>query len=199
MPPAAMPMGTIDDDAAAIALRAVSNLVASRVKSQRRQNVTTAGGSSYYLGLLQKGVAVAHREDEATECASILNQLVPADMDFTWTSLAININTVSSPHQDRNKKGTKSLIIGLGDFEEGNFVQDNQSHNIRQRFVQFEPTMLHHSTGFTGQRVSVVYFTHRCWNEKFQNMFAIPLSNMNFKLPPLGAPITMDPGVASPH
>ena len=76
---------------------------------------------------------------------------------FFWTSLQINVNSVSQPHCDPNAP-FYSIILGLGDYEEGFLVVEGTRINIKGKAVLFNGLRKHWSEQFTGQRLSIVAF-----------------------------------------
>jgi hypothetical protein len=192
-------LGDVDRSRAPGALESLRRL--SGIRSQKRVYVTGNGGSSHYLGFLRRGVVTAHRHEEANTAALSANCLLYTSLKkepFTWTSMAINIGTVSAPHVDRNKKGSVSVIMGLGDYTGGDFVQGGINYDIKNKILLFDGAVEHHSTPFEGERVTIVFFTHRNWNAKNLQKHFAKLTELGFASLPRGVPITMEPSVALP-
>ena len=80
---------------------------------------------------------------------------------FFFSSIQLNHNTVSVPHTDKHNLGL-SLIIGLGDYQQGLFQATGcEPMNIRNQALWLDGRGLHWSTTFTGRsRFSVVLFVH---------------------------------------
>jgi hypothetical protein len=193
-------LGDVDPSQAPDALSLIRGL--SGLRSQRREYVTGNGGSSHYLGFLRLGVAAAHRHPEANAAALSANGLMfgslPNEERFAWTSMAINFGTVSAPHVDKNRKGSVSIIMGLGDYTGGDFVQGGINYDIKNKILLFDGAVEHHSMPFEGDRISIVFFTHRNWNEKNLQKHGVWLTELGFVSLPRGVPITMDSGAALP-
>lgn len=199
-------LGDVDPSQAPDALSLIRGL--SGLRSQRREYVTGNGGSSHYLGFLRLGVAAAHRHVSADFAAIAANSLMFGSLPneeltslqkrFTWTSMVVNFGTVSVPHVDKNKKSSLSIIVGLGDYTGGDFVQRGINYDIKNKILLFDGAVEHHSMPFEGDRISIVFFTHRNWNEKNLQKHGARLTELGFVSLPRGAPITMDSGAALP-
>ena len=82
--------------------------------------------------------------------------------DFCWTSIQINVNTVSSKHTDKNNVGL-SIMFVLGLFSKGEFRSSDQDCPIVKagEAVVFDGKYKHWSDPFLhSDRVSIVFFQH---------------------------------------
>ena len=82
-----------------------------------------------------------------------------AQQDFEWTSLQINVNSVSDWHEDSNNVGPSAIML-LGDFDGGHFVHGNGYVNTTGIWHPFDGSVSHSSAEFDGYRVSIVAFQH---------------------------------------
>jgi hypothetical protein len=170
----------------------------SQLRSQHRPVIS--GGKSYYLGFLRLGVAAAHRSSAIADFAAMAaNSILHEIPNFSWTSMVINVGTISARHVDKNRPNSLSVIVALGDYTGGTFGQGGVNYDIKNKILLFNGAEEHYSTPFEGERISIIFFTHRNWNQKNMDKHGVALAEMGFVLPSLGAPITMDPGVASPQ
>lgn len=86
------------------------------------------------------------------------------DPNFNFTTIQVNKNVLCKPHVDSNNIGP-SYIIGLGDYEGGRFIDDqNQYYDIKNKWLLFDGRKIHYNEEFTGNRYSIVYFTHNFKN-----------------------------------
>jgi hypothetical protein len=86
------------------------------------------------------------------------------DPHFTFTTITINYNYASAPHQDVNHEDGRARIIALGDFEGGELnIEGAGDINIRNNWYDFDGRILHSTKPFVGERYSLVYFTHLSW------------------------------------
>lgn len=86
------------------------------------------------------------------------------DPTFSFTTITINYNYAAAPHQDVNHEDGRARIIALGDFEGGELnIEGLGDINIRNNWYDFDGTILHSTKPFTGERYSLVYFTHLSW------------------------------------
>jgi tRNA U38,U39,U40 pseudouridine synthase TruA len=75
---------------------------------------------------------------------------------------AINANAQFTPHVDsgRGLGQSLSMIVGLGEYTEGQLVVEGQAHDICYQPLQFDGWKLRHWTlPFQGERFSLVWFT----------------------------------------
>ena len=79
--------------------------------------------------------------------------------DFKYTTIQINKNILSPPHIDKNNVG-KSYIIGLGDYQGGELNIEGKKYNKKNRWKYFDGTKGHWTEPFSGNRYSIIYFTH---------------------------------------
>ena len=100
-----------------------------------------------------KGVSMKKNNDEIyNEC----KRLFP---DFNFDGVMINRNFKCPRHKDKNNSND-SLIIGLGDYENGELVVENVSHDIRYKPLIFNGSKNEHYVNdwTNGDRFSVVLF-----------------------------------------
>lgn len=81
------------------------------------------------------------------------------DSSFNYTTIQVNKNIVCNPHTDKNNIGL-SYIIGLGDYEDGNLMIEEDEYDIKNKFILFDGKKIHYNKSFTGDRYSIIYFTH---------------------------------------
>ena len=107
--------------------------------------------------------------------------------DFQFTSIIVNKDFASKAHVDRGNAGD-SYIIALGNFEGGGlWVESNNSsealelyhkvsgkyregsihygevHEVRDRWFRYDGRTLHYTKPYSGERVSLVYYTNSQW------------------------------------
>jgi hypothetical protein len=89
------------------------------------------------------------------------------DPNFTFTTITINYNYASAPHQDVNHEDGRARIIAFGDFQGGELNLEGVGDvDIRNRWYDFDGTILHSTNPFVGERYSLVYFTHVSWKSE---------------------------------
>ena len=77
-----------------------------------------------------------------------------------WTSLQININTTSDPHEDSNNIGPSCILLA-GTFTGGEFnYLDRYETSKTGYWFPFHGTETHSSNPFEAYRVSIVAFQH---------------------------------------
>ena len=87
--------------------------------------------------------------------------------DFIWNSVIVNKNNKFDIHKDKNnKEGTKSLVIGLGNYSGGELKLYNDDKQILYGVdVKYKPFVYdlkntyHSVEEFIGDRYSIVFFT----------------------------------------
>ena len=82
------------------------------------------------------------------------------DCSFNYTTIQVNKNIVCNPHTDKNNVGL-SYIIGLGDYEGGNLMIEENENDIKNKFFLFDGKKIHYNKSFTGDRYSIIFFTHK--------------------------------------
>ena len=147
-------------------------------------------GESLFLGVRRNFWHVPHEHRQITTLLNAcLRKHIP---DFTFTSIALNKNTVSEEHKDSaNLLGTTSVILGLGDYSEGHlrtFGANGGNHwdtwDIRGYLLRFNGRLPHASTHFQGERFSVVWHTHKSWISAQHKPEAVSdLLQLGFNLP----------------
>jgi hypothetical protein len=89
------------------------------------------------------------------------------DPNFTFTTITINYNYASAPHQDINHEDGRARIIAFGGFQGGELNLEGVGDvNIQNRWYDFDGTILHSTNPFVGERYSLVYFTHVSWKSE---------------------------------
>lgn len=93
------------------------------------------------------------------------------DPNFTFTTVTINYNYASAPHQDVNHEDGRARIIAFGDFQGGELNLEGVGDvEIRNRWYDFDGTILHSTNPFIGERYSLVYFTHVSWRSEAEEI-----------------------------
>ena len=101
---------------------------------------------------------------------------------FSWTSMQINVNTLSKYHTDKNNVGP-SIILVLGDHTEGEFQVEGYDPVVGcDTLWLFNGKDKHRSMAFNGVRVSIVWFAHASWMEASQEQLSC-LKDLGFRLP----------------
>jgi len=75
---------------------------------------------------------------------------------------AVNCNAQFTPHVDSGRGAGQSLsmIVGLGDYEQGELLVEGSAYDIRYQPLEFDGWRLRHWTNpFQGERFSLVWFT----------------------------------------
>jgi hypothetical protein len=76
-----------------------------------------------------------------------------------YTSIQVNQNYNCKPHRDIHNCGT-SYIVAFGEYTGGRLVIEGKSFDVQYRPVLFDGSkLLHSTTPFEGNRVSIVYHT----------------------------------------
>jgi len=88
--------------------------------------------------------------------------------------IQINRNWWSPAHRDSGNVG-ESYIVGLGDYEGGETCVDYETHikkyNIKNTFTKFDGSKyLHWTNKFTGNRYSLVFYSHKLSNDITNNV-----------------------------
>lgn len=86
-------------------------------------------------------------------CSKLMKTKHPS---FKFTTIYINKNHVSPPHQDGNNKGP-SYIVGLGNYTGGQLVVGTKTYNIKNKLVQMDGNITHYTKPFTGERYSIIF------------------------------------------
>ena len=136
----------------------------------QRKNVSDGGCFSTNMGLI-------HRRYKTGVCLSKITTEYPATYDalvsfcqsnnpgFEFTTITINRNFQCKPHVDKMNHGL-SRIIGLGDYRGGQLRIHHPNgtytdHDIKNQWLEFDGKQLHETLPFTGNRYTLIYFTHR--------------------------------------
>lgn len=125
-------------------------------------------GRGICLGLRRReSGTVVETLDASATClivhANTILRGIPGIKDFFWTSLQVNVNTVSKLHSDNNFVND-SIILVSGKFEGGAFVLDGVDFDLRGKALRFDGSHSHMSRPFSGTRFSIVAFTHMAWD-----------------------------------
>lgn len=80
-----------------------------------------------------------------------------------WTSVTVNQNYKCEPHRDKSNQGD-SLLVAFGDFQGGELLIHegdlSGTYDIRHKPFQTDfSKVLHSVKDFTGQRISLVFYT----------------------------------------
>jgi len=134
-----------------------------------RKNVSITKQTSFVLGEVNyRGQAVLNYK---TRGSSRFNKKFPelykaiTDLiqgiypEFKYTTIQVNKNVLSMPHIDKNNIGP-SKIIALGDFIGGELYIEGMPFNIKNIWKSFNGKRGHWVAPFTGERYSLVFFTH---------------------------------------
>ena len=90
-------------------------------------------------------------------------------VNFTFTSIQVNANTVSQDQRDKNFQDDSILIV-VGEFEGGEFVLEEVVLDLKGKALRFDGTRMHSSRPFRGERYSLVCFTHKAWAKASASM-----------------------------
>ena len=124
---------------------------------QYKAGLGTCLGATYELGQTRLGRMTDAMSDICIRLNSMMNKYVS---NFTWTSIQININTVSQRHCDANNVGPSAIFI-FGDHAGGNFETSTGMRVGTGAGALFDGRKDHWSTLYEGKlRVSIVFFTH---------------------------------------
>ena len=141
-------------------------------KNTRRQSVIPPGETFVYsqsIGLTtQKGKApsLSHLVAACPNVVKVLTRFVlDYDPGYTFTTITLNYNYAAAAHRDVNHDGGHARIIALGEFEGGGLNLEGVEGpiDIRNKWFDFDGRLLHSTAPFTGERYSLVYFTHEVW------------------------------------
>jgi len=148
-----------------------------------RQSLTVDAKTGFPLGtftvvnsdIVAAGLQLMHGNhlfpDLVTVVFALENELISRDElahRVPSTHCAINLNAEFTPHLDSGSRGGNdvSLIVGIGNFEGGNFVVDGTSQNIKHRPLEFDGWKQWHWTeSFQGDRITLVFFTPELRNK----------------------------------
>lgn len=83
--------------------------------------------------------------------------------DISWNAITVNVNYQAAPHRDRGNVGP-SFLVGCGEYEGGALLIHegdlSGAHNIRHTpLITDFAAVLHSVAPWTGNRVSLVYYT----------------------------------------
>ena len=103
---------------------------------------------------IEKGVNMKFNNEE------IFNECKRLFPDFEFNGLMINKNFKCPPHKDK-KNSRESLIIGLGNYDGGELVVENEPHDIRYKPMIFNASVKEHYVNewSNGDRYSIVLFS----------------------------------------
>ena len=106
--------------------------------------------------------------------------------EFFWSSLQINVDSVSKRRTDKGNVGM-SIIIGLGDYEGGELSSDSlqEPANIRNAALLFDGRIPHESYPFRAatHRISVVAYLHSSHDKVSTGLYRRCCA-MGFRIPP---------------
>ena len=157
-----------------------------------KQKRSFIDGHGLCVGLSQShtGIFIKHPGGKITKILELLRTIldfIPI-VDFNYTSLQINRDSVSEFHTDKNNLGP-SVIVGVGDFSRGELICTDTNggrHEIDMigRMVTFDCTLEHGSLPFKGTTFTLVLFSHN-------SVHAVPqkeldfLTSLGFRPPPI--------------
>ena len=102
--------------------------------------------------------------------------------DFTWSSVQVNLNSLSKKHTDANNEGP-SLIMSAGDFTGGEFqLEDEVPVDLQGQVWSFDGRRVHSSREFQGTRITLIWFCHTSWRMASKEQ-TNQLRNLGFLLP----------------
>ena len=130
---------------------------------QRRSHVE-GKGACLGLSFGQNGPIVAEGPPSwQTLCQAALSIVCHTchDTSLRFTSLQVNVDSVSSPHVDQNNFGA-SYMLCIGDFAGGEFVCNGTEHTARNMLLRFDGSLTPSNRPFSGKRISLVLFRHSC-------------------------------------
>ena len=85
------------------------------------------------------------------------------DPDFEFTTVQVNLNFSGQLHVDGSNRGP-TLMLTLGDATGGDlWVHPNARHAARWNWILFDGTRPHCTFPYSGERVTVVFYTHCMW------------------------------------
>ena len=94
-----------------------------------------------------------------------LLQQLSMNLRFNHSSYTLNKNLECLPHKDKNNLGD-SLILSFGNFSGGNLLIEGKKFDIYKRPLQFNGSLLTHSTEpFQGTRYSIVFYNIKTKNK----------------------------------
>ena len=94
-----------------------------------------------------------------------LLQQLSMNLRFHHSSYTLNKNLECLPHKDKNNLGD-SLILSFGNFSGGNLLIEGKKFDIYKRPLQFNGSLLTHSTEpFQGTRYSIVLYNIKTKNK----------------------------------
>ena len=105
------------------------------------------------------------------------------DPTFKFTTITLNYNYSSAPHRDINHEDGKARIIALGNFTGGELILGGKKVGIREKWFDFDGTILHSTAPFKGERYSLVYFIHDVWKREEAVPIGLKLINLGVSWP----------------
>lgn len=134
-----------------------------------RKNISDKPIESFNLGIVNyrgqklcnyKTQGPSRHNDKYFELYIALQKLIyDFDKDFKYTTIQLNKNIKSPPHIDKNNIGM-SYIIAFGDYTQGDLIIEGDAYNINEKFLKFNGRLGHWTDDFSGQRYSIIYYTH---------------------------------------
>lgn len=86
---------------------------------------------------------------------SIASTMFP---EFEYNTITLNHNFKCEPHKDGRNVGD-SIIIGFGDYKDGELNIENVKHNIKYKPLRFNGAISEHWVeDFDGERWTAIYF-----------------------------------------
>lgn len=106
----------------------------------------------------------------------LLLEFAAAHVTIPWTSITVNQNYKAAAHRDKGNKG-ESYLVAFGDYTGGELkISEGPltgSHDVKHKpLITDFSKCLHEVQDFTGDRYSLVFYTHE--PRKFQNLQPLP-------------------------
>lgn len=144
-----------------------------------------------FRGVNKRGYSLALKKNpkkcqRAYELAVKLGEEINDD-DFKFTSIQFNKNYQIAKHIDRFNAG-KSYIIALGDYEGGELLVYFEGKDspptkvdIKNKFFTFDGYKYYHEVApFTGNRISLVYYSVEKHTDIYKEDFIKKINNMDY-------------------
>jgi len=136
------------------------------VYSGTQRSVTFGWVFNWYKG----GKRLATCNEKFPLVYALLKEIIKfSDISFQFTSIQVNQNVNCKPHIDKNNVG-ETVIIGFGDYSEGNIVVERKvklirnrrtSYNISGNFLRFNASNFHWTEPWIGNRITVMFYSNR--------------------------------------
>ena len=161
--PTAVPEGMEQESIQKLVAKQIVKMVKNDKWPEQSRNVVDGKGKCLGVTYEKSAPRVSSMSQTQIKIAALINETLwetMAGQDFEWTSLQVNVNTISSWHQDSNNVGASCILL-LGDFDGGEFLHSGgYSSSDTGVWVPFDGGCLHASEDFDGYRISIVAFQH---------------------------------------